>query len=79
MREHLGYIFAAGVSAGCCCRGEAGSLSPAAGPRQLTQWVARLVLLPPYFIVGVQVSVESEGLLPHLCHVLNVKPSSISF
>lgn len=70
MEEHLWYLFVAGVTAGCSCRGEAGPLSPTASPCRLSEWVARLVRLPEYFTVALQVL--PKGHLPRLCHVFQL-------
>lgn len=51
----------AGVTAGCSCRWEAGPLCPTASPRRLSEWVARLVRLPEYFTVALQVTAHLYG------------------
>lgn len=71
MEEHLWYLFVAGVTAGCSCRGEAGSLSPTASPCLLSERFARLVRLPEYFTLALQIL--PKGLLPHLCRVLKLQ------
>lgn len=67
MEEHLWYLFVAGVTAGCSCRGKVGPLSPTVSPYWLSEWVVRLVRLPEYFIVALQVL--PKGLLPQIDHL----------
>lgn len=55
MQEYLWYLFVAGVTAGCSFRWKAGPLSPTASPRALSEWVAKLLWLPEYFTVVLQV------------------------